>query len=137
MIHILRIRKKDQCFWLKTATGVCFVMFSKNVFVFCVMASLSIQCVGILRRAQLLAPNILDHLKEPVLFQEQSLTAILEEACTETVCPAKCVNLWIFVKVVAVFTDVVQLNIHGGVMFPMALLRNPSPVPEIEVASPP
>ena len=29
------------------------------------------------------------------------------------------------------------LNIHGGVMFPMALLRNPSPVPEIEVASPP
>ena len=108
MIHILRIRKKDQCFWLKTATGVCFVMFSKNVFVFCVMASLSIQCVGILRRAELLAPNILDHLKEPVLFQEQSLqrinvvvfdrdwaswlccldlTAILEEACTEKVCP--------------------------------------------------
>jgi len=112
-------------------------MFSQNVFLFCVMASLNIRCVGILRRAQLLAPNILDHLKEPVLFQEQSLAAILEETCTETVCPAKCVNLWIFVKVVAVFTDVVQLNIHCGVMFPMALLRNPSPVPEIEVASPP
>merc|ERR1712223_1090273 len=95
------------------------------------------RCVGILRRAELLAPNILDHLKEPVLFQEQSLTAILEEACTETVCPAKCVNFWIFVKIVAVFADVVQLNIHGGIMFPMALLRNPSPVPEIEVASPP
>ena len=55
-------------------------MFSKNVFVFCVMASLSIQCVCILRRAQLLAPNILDHLKEPVLFQEQSLQR-LEGCC--------------------------------------------------------
>jgi len=72
MMHILRIRKKGSVFLVKnsnlllnkpTKTNLTNDHdFHDHVFLFCVMASLSIQCVCILRRAQLLAPNVLDHL---------------------------------------------------------------------------
>ena len=46
-----------------------------------------------------------------------------------------CVHLMIEMKANDSINN--YLNIHGGVMFPMALLRNASPVPKIKVASPP
>jgi len=79
-----------------------------------------------------LSPDDLDHVEEAVLLKEQGLEASLEVTCTKAVCPAKLVDIRLFVEVIAVLADVVQLSVNGRVIFPPALVRNPSIPLEIE-----
>jgi hypothetical protein len=44
-------------------------------------------------------------------------------------------DICLFVEVVAVLADVVQLSVNGSVIFPPALVRNPSVPFEIEPAA--
>jgi len=77
----------------------------------------------------------LHHVEETVLLQQESLKTFLEVTCTKAVRPAELVDIRLFVEVVTILTDVVQLSVDGGVIFAPALIRHAAVPLEVESTS--